>query len=494
MNLVDSTADLAHATDEQVQQVLRQLTAMAAEGKALDEDQLGAILRHLVERAHLGGDRAWKRLTEGSRAAAVALYVRLGPASRWRHLLLQLLAVSRGPDDLRAFAELAVRDPPTDATAAAVAVGPLFQQRNYDPSLLFPQLLDALASPVWAPLVMDLANYVTREGLVARHPALDKLESLKSLLGGLVHRLGKIEERPSAASDDARKLSETVSLSISLAVSLCDALGMIGDPSAAGKLNQALELRHRRLRTEAAAALARLGDENGQQVLVSLAAEPVARLRVLAYAEELGIEDQIDERYATDEAIAEAELACWLAQPTQLGFPPSRLDLIEARTMYWPGYDDPVACFLFRFSYEMQAGEYAGIGIAGPVCHAFAADLADLSPDDIYAVFAGWQAEHDEIYELDAGRLTEAQQVEASRLERRMRDEGCNAIQPSLLGFFFGERVLVAHAVYDGQPRIAVAAQDEFVWLPARGSRRPPGPEEAICLFKGRRLLRAFNP
>jgi hypothetical protein len=170
------------------------------------------------------------------------------------------------------------------------------------------------------------------------------------------------------------------------------------------------------------------------------------------------------------------------------------LDLVEARTMYWPGYDDPVACFLFRFSYEMHAGEYAGIGIAGPVCHAFAADLADLPPDDIFAVFAGWQAEHDEVYELDAGRLTEAQQVEASRLERRLRDEGCHAIQPALLGFFFGERVLVAHAVYEGQPGIAVASQDEFVWLPARGSRRPPGPDEAICLFKGRRLLRAFNP
>ena len=89
------------------------------------------------------------------------------------------------------------------------------------------------------------------------------------------------------------------------------------------------------------------------------------------------------------------------------------------KRMYWPGFDEPVECFLFRFAYEVGDGEYTNIGIAGPLCHAFGADLADLPPDDIYAVFAGWQVEHEEIYELDASQLTVPQRLEVVRLERR---------------------------------------------------------------------------
>ena len=65
---------------------------------------------------------------------------------------------------------------------------------------------------------------------------------------------------------------------VSLAVSLCDALALIGDASSTARLREAHEIRHRRLRVEAAAALARLGDEEGEKSLIELAAEPVARL------------------------------------------------------------------------------------------------------------------------------------------------------------------------------------------------------------------------
>jgi hypothetical protein len=344
-----------------------------------------------------------------------------------------------------------------------------------------------------APLVMDLANFVTREQLLEEHPGKERCDQLGNLLGAMVQRLGLIEERPYAVSQDDRELSAIVSQGVSLSVSLCDALGLIGDKRAIGKLNQVLELRHRRLRTEAAAALARLGDENGKQVLVSLAAEPVARLRVLAYAEELDLQDQIKEEFATSAARAESELALWLAEPTQLGFPPSNLELIDSQVLYWPGYDEPLECFLFRFSYEVGEGEYANVGIAGPLCHAIAPDLADLPPDDIYAIFAGWQAEHDDIYEVDVNHLNEAQRVEVARLERRVRDFGGHDIQAIKLGHFFGEKALVAKATREGQAGIAVATLDDVQWLNVQGRRRPLGPDEAYCLFKGRRLLRAFN-
>lgn len=484
---------LAHAPDEDVRALLERLAKQIRDGRSMNEQLLVPTLRELVRRAYSGGSRRWKKLSADSREAVVELYQSLGPTYAARYLLLQWLSVSRGNEDLCAFAELIISDPPTDTTAAAVSFGPLLQNKDYDPGALFPRLLDGLNHPAVAPVVVDVANFLTREQLVDEHPAACRKEQLTALLGGLIRKLGHVEERPQEAASTEKELALMVTHGVSLAVSLCDAVALIGDTAAVGKLYQALELRHRRIRTEAAAALARLGEETGRSVLVSMAAEPVARLRVLAYAAELGLEERIEERFTTSAARAESELALWLAQPSQLNFPPSRLELVDSQLLYWPGFDEPVECFLFRFAYEVDNGEYSNIGIAGPMCHAFGADLADLPPDDIYAVFAGWQVEHEEIYELDTNQLTLPQRLEVVRLERRLHDEGYNSIQPVKLGVFFGERALVARATREGNSGIAVASPDDIHWHPASGRLRPLGPHEAYCLYKGKKLLRTFN-
>lgn len=484
---------LAHASDDAVCELFQQLHQHLLGGRQINERFLAATLREIVRRAYSGGSRRWKQLSDQSRAAVVELYEQLGQEFRSRYLLLQLLAASHREEDLNSFADLMVSDPPQDVTGIAAAFGPLLQNKSYEPSALFPRLLDALGDPYVAPAVIDLANFLTREELVDEHPAVCRREQMARLLGALIQRLGLIEERPADVASDERQLAEIVTGSIALAVSLCDALALIGDPCVIGKLYQALELRHRRLRTEAAAALARLGEQKGREVLISMAAEPIARLRVLAYAAELGFEELLDEKFTTPAARAESELALWLSQPSQIGFPPSRMELIDSQTLYWPGFDEPVECFLFRFAYEVDAGEYTNIGIAGPMCHAFGADLADLPPDDIYAVFAGWQVEHEEIYELEATQLTVAQRLEVVRLERRLHDEGYDSIQPVKLGVFFGERTLVARAVREGHSGVAVASADEIQWHSNRGRPRALGPHEAYCLYKGRKLLRTFN-
>ncbi|MCU0716200.1 MAG: HEAT repeat domain-containing protein, partial [Pirellula sp.] len=69
------------------------------------------------------------------------------------------------------------------------------------------------------------------------------------------------------------------------------------DPACIGKLNQALDLKHRRIRTEAAFALGKLGEQHGIDALVEMAIDPAVRTRVIAYAEELGCIDKIDEQY-----------------------------------------------------------------------------------------------------------------------------------------------------------------------------------------------------
>jgi hypothetical protein len=329
--------------------------------------------------------------------------------------------------------------------------------------------------------------------MVDHHPGAGRQVQLAALLGELIGRLGALE---SAVPDNPKRLEEVsqqIAEGVSIAVSLCDALALIGDRSVVGKLYQASELGHRRLRTEAVAALARLGEEAGVEALVALAAEPVVRHRVLAYAEELGCLDQVDQQYQTGPARAEAELALWLAQPSQMAVPPNSCELIDQRTQYWPGYDEPVDCYLLRFVYLIGDAEFSNIGIAGPTTHAFAADLSDLPPDDIYAAFAGWQAEHDEIREDATENVSGRQHSDVTRLQRVLADQGYEAIEPQMLGRFFGASVLVVRARCGGMPGIAVADDQRTGWWPQGASRRPIGSEEAYCIYKGRKLLQAFN-
>jgi len=263
---------------------------------------------------------------------------------------------------------------------------------------------------------------------------------------------------------------------------------------ATGKLFQALDLKHRRLRTEAAAALASLGEEAGAEVLVQLAAEPITRLRVLKYCDELGISERVPDEFCTLAARAEAELSLWLSQPPQFGMPPMKCELIDERTLYWPGYDELVDCFLFRYEYQFQDSRYNNIGIAGPLTQSLAVDLSDFPPEDIYAVFAGYDAEHEEIIEYDMAELNEWHRADVSRLERRLRDHGYYDIETLRFGSFFGERYIVAKAALDGASGMMITDSNELMLCPtSSGSQRSLGVNEAAFLYRGRKLIRTFN-
>jgi hypothetical protein len=481
---------LSDATDEQVEQLLAELPDNLPLAEAIDGTLSPAIHRLCLRRR----TRTAESLPPKTLAAAATLYGALPPKCRTRGYVLQLLSISPHPADLAELTELIVADPPQNPDAVALALGPLFQSSSYDPRLLFPRLLEAISEPSLAVHVLDLANYVTREGRVSDHPAAIRKDALIALLGNLSQRLGQFEEQVHAESATPTATAQQVEDSVALAVALCDALALIGDPAAIGKLYQAMELHHRRLRTEAAAALARFGEAAGREMLLGLAGEPVCRLRVLNYAREMGIFEQVDEAYRTAQAQAEAELALWLAQPTQFGIPPTRFELIQTDTQYWPGYEHPVDCFLFRFVYQFAEGHYSNIGIAGPLTHAFLADLADLPVSDIYALFAGWHAEHEEIFEWDIADVPAGQLAEVARLERRLQDAGYDAIESEVLGSFLGDRFLVARVISNGQPGIAVADEQQLEWHSSSGVTHPLGPREACCLYKGRRLLHSFNP
>ena len=479
------------ADDEEVRQLLMQLAGL--DPSRIVAVNLAGVLRHLVYRLQPWMKAARKTLPADIVPVIAHLYKHLGKQHASRAYLLQMLTSSGEEDELEAFIDLVISDPPNDASAVMLAFGPLFQHTDYDPATLFPRLLDAIAQPTVAASVIDLANFLTRQGLLDVHPGSQRKEQLMQLLGAIVQQLEQIEETPDEVAESRAALMQQIEDGVALGVALCDALALIGDKEAIGKLYQAFEIRHRRLRTEAAAALARFDEQEGEDALIRLAAEPVARLRVLAYADELGFGDKIDDQYRTAAARAEAELALWLGQPSQMGIPPSQLELVDAREQYWPSYDEPLDCYLFRFTYQVGEAQFSNVGIAGPITHAFGADLQDLPPDDIYAAFAGWQAEHEDIYEQDVTHLNESQRVDVAKLERRLRDDHFDAIQPTTLAMFLGDKVLAARATREGHAGIAITDGQESLWFASRNPERPIRAAEALCIYKGRRLLRSFN-
>ena len=496
--VIERAAWLAHAQPGEAAALVDGLLQLPVATLQESEELQSIVISHLAhDRRELREKFSAQWLGADLPAKVAALYRHLPTASRGRAGLLSILATGGSRQELELLAELLVVDPPGGENDVLVALSPLFQLTDYDATALFPRLLAALAHPSLAAGVLDLANFLTRRGLVPQHPAFNQRQELMRLLGDLVHRMQRLEEHPESAASP-QQLTKTVSHGVSLAVALCDALAQIGDKEASAKLFQALDLRHRRIRTEAAAALARLGEKQGQEELIKLASETVARLRVLAYADELGIADQLEPEYRTDVARAEAELALWLAEPANFGIPPTECELVDRREQHWPGYDDVVDCFLFRFTYRLTTAQgsaiYSNIGIAGPLVRSVTADLADMPVDDIYALFAGWHVQHEDIFEVEAHLLSETQRVDVARLERRFRDAGYDAIRPAMLCYFFSEKSLVARVRRAGVEGIALAAPDDVLWFPANRGPRSLTPSDVVCLHRGRRLLREFNP
>ncbi len=228
--------------------------------------------------------------------------------------------------------------------------------------------------------------------------------------------------------------------------------------------------------------------------MLELTADPAARLRAISYADELGFGDLVDEEQRTENATAEAELALWLCQPQQMGVPPTGIEVIDSRRMLWPSFNDPIDIRLVRFEYNFGTRQYSNVGITGPVTFVLSADVADLPLDDIYSIYAGWHAEHAEIFTVAADQFNDAQQRAIEPLKKHLEHLGYESLQPVLLGFFLDERAGVFSAVRDGTDCVVVTDGLETVDHPVAGRLRPLSAGDLFNLYKGRKMLRTFNP
>ena len=472
-----------------------------AAGRLPDADPavMGGLLRLVHTRvlhAQAAGD---EQALHGLPVEGMArILTALSPEVANRHLLLQLLAMMRTPESLAALVQGLSDSPPRGWMAAGQILSPLMQYDDWPIDRVFPALLDCLGEPSLAAPILDLAGHLVRSGRVddhdPKHPAAGRVTALNALLGQVADRLAKFEEDPRSFGTDVEQVQAILGEAVALAVSLCDAVGLIGDPSSIAPLNKAAQLRHRRVQCEAAGALARFGDAAGIEQLISLAQEPSARLRAIAYADELGIGDKIEESLRSPEATAQAEIALWLSQPQQMGVPPTSVEVVDSRRLLWPSFHDPVDAFLVRYQYDFGDRSYSNIALAGPTVFSLSADVADLPPEDIYAIYAGWHAEHEDIFTVPASDFNEAQRRLVEPLQTYLERNDYDDVKPALLGFFLEETAAVFTAARGGVDCVVVTDGLETMDLPTAGRLRPASPADLFHLYKGRKMLRTFNP
>jgi hypothetical protein len=414
------------------------------------------------------------------------------PSSDLRSIWLAWLAQIATPDSLRKWNLLMEQNPPKTDLGIVRAVSPVAKNGNL-PDEFYEQLLTgAFQHPKLAPITLDLTNYHVRMKLRDQHPAHTKVSALTELLNETVNQLERIESGSIASEYSPERLREIANDSLALVYSLCDTLALCQHRDAEGPLRRASRLRHRRIQTEAASALARLGFDEGRTRLVQLAAEPVVRLRVLAYAEELNILDEIDEAQRDDLAIAEAKLANWLSEQSQFGVAPSEIQLIDQRELYWPSYEHPVLCHLFRFRYGKGPQAFQNLGLVGPIVHAFPTDIRWLGMDDIYAAFAGWQAEHPEIYELNIEQALKYHPQIVRQRNSALKDREYQQIEPILLGHLLGDWILVASAINEASEGFAMTDGKSVHWF-GNNEQQPVNASFAYMIYRGRRMLQSFN-
>lgn len=484
-------AHLSSLSGEELQQLIVGMRQLLQRGQ-LDGAQANEWLRRLV--------REWSAQPQ-ARSLDVGISHELSELYRTAHAttldrqrILSALASMANEEAWKQFAELMASDPPRGERESVESLVPLWRVAEGPFSALFPRILDAVSHPSVAAIVLDLSNFLFRSGRIAFHPGVERVDAWTQLLGQVVERLETFEEQSRRAGVRDLDLARQVIDAIALAVSLTDTLSLLEHREAMGKWYRLLALEHRRLRVEAAAALAKFEEPVGLEALQQLVVEPSVRLRVLQYTDELGLTEKLPAEYRLPKSIAEAQMIVRLSEPDLFGVPPLECELIDQRTWVWPGEEEPQECFLFRYRYRAEPEDWTNIGIAGPVCHALFADLTDLPTTLIYAAYAGISVEHPDLRRVSLDQLSGAQMAQVQRSAGRLADAGFQDLEPLFVGLIFEEWVLVMNAWRSSQPgTVVVDRQGRWQWFPQQLPRAIDG-ETAYAIYLGCELLRQFNP
>ncbi len=162
-----------------------------------------------LQRASLDSDETDDaRLPESIGLLASNLYRTLHPyaVTEGEGLFLQALAWPRTDEAISELAELLVELPPHDWTATAMGLSPLMRSDDWSVDAVFPRLLGGLEHPSTIASVLDLANFCVHRNMIDEHPAVGLEDSLTQMLGGVVGRLGLMEDDPTKFGNTPEKI------------------------------------------------------------------------------------------------------------------------------------------------------------------------------------------------------------------------------------------------------------------------------------------------
>lgn len=400
-------------------------------------------------------------------------------------LLLQTMLLSGQSSSIRLAVDTLVDIPPLDWKDTAQALGSLMKSTQWKLADVFPRILDSDHPSVLAP-ALDLANSMVRNHGVVPHPAASRYDNLLSIFGAITLQLQSLEEDPRKFSDNVQVIQRMLFDAVSLLVSSCDYFALMGDTKAIGKLNQAIELKHRRIKLEAAFALAKLSETRAIDLIVELLEDDSSRSRALAYLHELSAEDRIGSQWTTSLAKAKSDLALWLSQPEQFAIPPTKIELVEQRTMLWPGFEGPQECFLLQFDYGTGEGTYSNIGFSGPFACAMSLDMKSLSNDTILAMYLANDIEDPSESKIAWDSLSDIQKDSFSDWLDALQSKGFQQVRPLAKLGCLGGQALLCQGSTEGANGWGILTDGQSV------IRCPAGPqtfETLVLQWKGKLAL-----
>ncbi|MBK9156247.1 MAG: HEAT repeat domain-containing protein [Chloracidobacterium sp.] len=286
--------------------------------------------------------------------------------------IMKILAMYREREDVDLIARAARKPISSDGFMWSIIFGQFGSEHPFAN-----EMVDALRDPLPTGFILisylDMANALAIAGTLDQHPFDSN--------AGLTHLQSW--------------LTDTDEENFSYALSSTAALPFI-DKSACEKLLQtAFEHPDPSVRMEAAWAEAKSGDPAGVERLSELCLDPRFSRTAQQYLQQLGLDDVIPGEAKKAAFQAVAEMANWLAHPSEFGRPPDAIELFDVRELFWPPTNDNRCVSLVKYSYDDVDGEpEVGVGMVGSVTFAlFGQATAELLPEDIYALHCCWELE-----------------------------------------------------------------------------------------------------
>ncbi len=144
---------------------------------------------------------------------------------------------------------------------------------------------------------------------------------------------------------------------------------------------------------ESAWASAKSGSESGLKMLARFCEDLHTALRAAEYLEELGHADRIPPTLADPDFAALAAMSQWLQHPSELGAPPTTMDIVDKQELYWPPAEERRHVWMIRFTSDTEDETQVYVGTHGGLttwCF-FDQEADKLSMRDLYARQCSWE-------------------------------------------------------------------------------------------------------